>query len=258
MNNIKATHPVFIFRIAKATLFAAFLFFVCTINAQEPDYSDGFTPEDKHSFNDKRAGKLSLTPRKTDKDRIKKLKEDEAFWYADKEFEEDEAQHLQTRAPYIPIGQRTWFQTLLWLIIIGGFAGVVIWFLYENKIGVFRKSSKTAAVQQGEDLPEDIFAINYHYEISKALQQQDYRLAVRLQFLQLLKTLAERNIINYKQDKTNLDYIMELQSAGYSNDFFRVVRNYEYSWYGEFEVSAETYSLIKKDFDNIERFIYRH
>lgn len=77
-------------------------------------------------------------------------------------------------------------------------------------------------------------------------------MAIRLMYLRLLKNLSERNIIQYKQDRTNLDYLMQLHPTRYYNGFFRITRNYEYSWYGEFPVSNEAYGIIKKEFDNFE------
>jgi hypothetical protein len=104
-----------------------------------------------------------------------------------------------------------------------------------------------------ETMPEDIFAINYQREIDKAVGEGNYRLAVRLHFLQLLKNLSDRNIIRYQQDKTNLDYLFQLQSTRHYNDFFRITRNYEYSWYGQFEVSADAYRHIRKEVEQFER-----
>ena len=71
-------------------------------------------------------------------------------------------------------------------------------------------------------------------------------------FLHLLKNLSERNIINYKQDKTNFDYLSEVHSTSWYQPFFKVTRNYEYSWYGKFEINENAYRLIQKDFDQFK------
>jgi len=105
-------------------------------------------------------------------------------------------------------------------------------------------------------LPEKIFDINYQIEIDKATAQNNYRLAVRLMFLRLLKSLSERNIIQYKQDKTNLDYLMQLHPTSFYKDFLRITRNYEYSWYGKFEVSDKAYDIIKGEFDHFEKRMF--
>jgi hypothetical protein len=152
------------------------------------------------------------------------------------------------------LSDTTWFQTLLWILIIGGFAGAIAWYLASSNVGLFRKKIKNIANSEGEEeMPEDIFAINYQTEIDKAAASGNYRLAIRLMFLRLLKNMSERNAINYKQDKTNMDYLFEIQPKSYYNDFFRVTRNYEYSWYGKFEVSPEAYATVQQDFIQLEK-----
>lgn len=157
------------------------------------------------------------------------------------------------RPPRKKMSSEPWFQALMWIVIIGGFVGAVVWYLVGNNVGLFRKKSK--AVDTGTDpddaeMPEDIFAIQYQKEIDKAAANGDYRLAIRLMYLRLLKNLSERNVIRYKQDKTNFDYLVEIQPTNYYNEFFKVTRHYEYSWYGKFPVSSEAYTVIKASFDN--------
>jgi hypothetical protein len=70
--------------------------------------------------------------------------------------------------------------------------------------------------------------------------------------------MSEKNIIQYKQDKTNFDYLLQLQPTNYYSSFFQLTRNYEYSWYGLFDISDEAYQLIKKDFEQFESKIQVH
>ena len=90
--------------------------------------------------------------------------------------------------------QRTWVQTLLWIIIIGGFAYAIMWYLMDSQVGLFRKKNVPVKDMHGtvEEMPEDIFAINYQKEIDKAANQGNYRLAIRLMYLRLLKNLASK------------------------------------------------------------------
>ncbi len=195
-------------------------------------------------------GDSSIIQRHVPDSLIKKMLSDDDFWYANAEIKEEE------KPDYTPIGQRQWFQTLLWLIIIGGFAAAIMWWLAGSNIGLFRK--KTQALQTtGEEEPatEDIFAINYQKEIDKAEAAGNYRLAIRLMFLRLLKDMAQKNIIQYKQDRTNLDYLLQLYPTGYYNNFFRITRNYEYSWYGQFEVGEDAYRIVRNDFSQFDRQI---
>lgn len=191
--------------------------------------------------------------------KLKEWKEDEDFWYANKSFPKKDMPSVEPSSgkPYVPIARRAWFQTLLWLFIIGGFAGVLVWFLSEKRVGLFNKKNRPLDGSMEEEQPEDIFSINYQKEIDRAVARENYRFAVRLMFLRLLSKMAERNIIRYSQDKTNMDYLFELQPTNYYGTFFRITRNYEYSWYGQFEVSRDTYGIIKRDFDQFEKMFYR-
>ena len=81
----------------------------------------------------------------------------------------------------------------------------------------------------------------------------NFRLAIRLMFLRSLKNMSEKNIIRYKQDKTNFDYLVELHPTTYYNNFFKVTRSYEYSWYGQFPVSEDAYRIIRNDFDQFDK-----
>lgn len=186
----------------------------------------------------------------------KKMQEDDAFWYANAEIEKPKEEKKNNKK-YTPFGQQTWVKTLFWIIIVGVFAAVIMWFLAESNIGLFRKKNKIVKAEEEEIATEDIFAINYQKEIDKATAQANFRLAVRLMFLRLLKNMSEKNVINYKQDKTNFDYLLQLHSTNYYKDFFRITRNYEYTWYGQFEINEEAYKIIRNDFDSFEKNLVR-
>lgn len=185
------------------------------------------------------------------------IKKQDDFWYADREFsnkeKREELQRRQSRRHSFT--EDTWFTTLVWLVIIASFAGAIMWFLADSQVGIFRR--KDRFIENGEDngdlSTDDIFAINYQREIDKATREGNFRLAIRLQFLRLLKEMSERNLIQYKQDRTNLDYILQLQGSRYYTSFFRLARNYEYAWYGLFEVTPDIYNQVRLEFSTFER-----
>jgi hypothetical protein len=67
--------------------------------------------------------------------------------------------------------------------------------------------------------------------------------------------MSGKNIIQYKQDRTNLDYLLQLSNTAHYQDFFRLARNYEYTWYGNFPVNDEAWQLIKNDFEKFNNGI---
>ena len=181
---------------------------------------------------------------------VKKLQSDEAFWYANESFKKKVADS-PNRSYRKPLTAQKWFKTLMWTIIIVAFLAAVIWYLSASNFKFFGRRSEKVKVGDEEAETEDIFGIQYQREIARAEQANNFRLAIRLHFLQLLKTLSEKDIIRYQQDRTNFDYLMQLSNGGYYKDFFRLVRNYEYAWYGKMDPGAEGYAIIKKDFEQI-------
>lgn len=190
-------------------------------------------------------------------------KKEKAFWYADlapdgKKPADEEQDSMDIRPPRTRLTDQTWFQSILWFIIIGGFATCIGIYLSSNNVGIFRRKNVHMAMDGDGEIPEDIFAINYQQEIEKARQAGNFRLAVRLHYLRMLKLMSERQVIRYTQDKTNFDYMMQLQGGRYYEDFFRITRDYEYSWYGQFSVSEDMYELIRKDFDRMEKELSKY
>jgi hypothetical protein len=177
------------------------------------------------------------------------IKKDDDFWYASYPFDKKKNKSIDnTRKKSFT--QTPGFQTLLWLVIIGGFATFVIIYLSNSNVGLFRR--KDSAIKSDEELETEtsnIFEINYPREIDRAISKGNHRFAVRLLFLQLLKNMSARNIIQYKPDRTDFDYLLQTYSTRYYNDFFRLTRTYEYAWYGQFDIDPEKFKMIHRDFE---------
>lgn len=182
----------------------------------------------------------------------KKYIDDKDFWYANYPFEK-KAKESNEQTKKKSFTQNPVFQTLLWIIIIGGFATFIIIYLSNSNVGLFRR--RDAIIKSDDELEvetSNIFEINYTREIEKAISKGNYRFAIRLLFLQTLKNMSAKNIIQYKPDRTDFDYLLQTYSTKYYNDFFRLTRTYEYAWYGQFDVDPEKFRLIHTDFQSFE------
>jgi hypothetical protein len=78
-------------------------------------------------------------------------------------------------------------------------------------------------------------------------------MAVRLMYLRTLRDLSLRNVINYTHEKTNTDYLFQLSGSPYYKNFFRLTRDFDYTWYGHFPLSQESFSLIQNDFNSFKQ-----
>ncbi|MFT4152793.1 hypothetical protein [Parafilimonas sp.] len=148
-----------------------------------------------------------------------------------------------------------WFNRLLWIVIIAVFAAAVIYFLVQNKVRIFAENAASSADENDGEAQEGIFGLSYTRLIQNAEKQSDYRLAIRLMFLQTLKLLHEVNAIQYQPGHTDLDYLQQLHGSAYYNEFFSAVRSYEYVWFGRFDVPAGRYTVIKNDFIRLQHKI---
>ncbi|MFN8252668.1 MAG: DUF4129 domain-containing protein [Ferruginibacter sp.] len=135
----------------------------------------------------------------------------------------------------------------LW-IIAGAFVLFVIYKLFVTESSLKRKSGNKTAdegnVEEEVITPEtDIDRL-----IREAVQQSAYRLAVRYHYLQSLHLLAEKGHVQLAADKTNYSYVREIADYGRQNRFAEITRNYEYVWYGEFEIDELIYLKLKNLF----------
>ena len=144
-----------------------------------------------------------------------------------------------------------WIEYGKYIVASMVFLAVLILVLKNGSFLLFKRNAKKLAVKDLNQLDienENIFTINYTDAIKKAEDNADYRLAVRLRFLQSLKKLSEKKLIQYADDKTNHSYLMELGNSPIRHDFFTIVRSYEYIWYGFFAIDEMQYQSISAGF----------
>ena len=219
---------------------------------EEEDYLDADT--EPPSFDSLNLFTIpSFSPYQIHDSVIQNMKADEAFWYVDKVPKRQKPPEVDPNKKYKePFYLQNWFRTLLWVIIIGAFIAVLVWFLIASDIKLFRKKAKPLPSQEDMAISEDIFSVDYEQELEKAIANQNYRLGVRLMYLHVLRMFSEKNIIEYKIERTNSDYLLQLFNTSYYKDFFRLTRNFEYVWYGKFDISQAAFEIIRQDHSKIK------
>jgi len=97
-------------------------------------------------------------------------------------------------------------------------------------------------------LDENIHEMDFDKLIEDALMKKDYRGGVRLVFLYSLKMLSDKNLIHWDQGKTNHDYLDELKQDELRGGFNDLNLYFEYAWYGNFTINAETFAHVQQIF----------
>ena len=145
-----------------------------------------------------------------------------------------------------------WAGPLLRMISYAVVTGVVILLIYF----IIRNISldlhiKRAKVEDNLEKPvENIEELDIQTLLERATKAGDFKLAIRLYYLRLLKKLHEQKMIVWKKDKTNRDYLSEL----FSRDFFfdeisRLTLSYESVWYGDHMLRSESFHKLTDRFE---------
>lgn len=143
---------------------------------------------------------------------------------------------------------------LLWFfrILAVGLVLTAVYFivraiLKKEGVWIFGRSSKKISPLSEEE-GQNIHEMDFNVLTATAVDQNDYRLAVRYYYLWLLKRLSARGIIDWNWDKTNTDYYYEIKDNNLRDDFKYLSYVYDYCWYGEFEIDSEAFSKAEKAF----------
>ena len=108
-----------------------------------------------------------------------------------------------------------------------------------------RRIARDGAEITLENLDAYILETDLDRFLREALAQQNYSLAVRLYFLQIIKDLSQKGAIQWSKEKTNRDYLREMNNHRLAQPFRSATRAYEYTWYGNA-------TLNKNDFEQLE------
>ncbi|HHC79987.1 MAG TPA: DUF4129 domain-containing protein [Flavobacteriia bacterium] len=91
--------------------------------------------------------------------------------------------------------------------------------------------------------------------IQKAIEQKNYRLAIRYHYLLALQKLTKYELIDWQQQKTNEDYINEIKHQNLKNKFASSTYLYDFVWYGNFEINAPEFAKAAAEFDELNKLI---
>jgi hypothetical protein len=99
---------------------------------------------------------------------------------------------------------------------------------------------------------ENIHELDFEQLIEEAIARQHYSRAVRLFYLKSLKQLTDRQLIDWRINKTNQDYLSELrknQVVPHIEPTFRQLTFlFEYICYGDFRVERADFEEVRTSF----------
>lgn len=137
-------------------------------------------------------------------------------------------------------------------------AALAIYFLVKFFIGERLSSvfNKEATAILDINLSEDhIENVDLDALIKTALEQRNFRLAIRYQYLRTLKNLSQKSLIEWHYEKTNSDYQKEISAPKIQSLFKEVSYLYDYIWYGEQDIDENKYKAAQSRFVALKKIV---
>lgn len=140
-------------------------------------------------------------------------------------------------------------------IIVAGVIVFIIWLFIKLNPGQ-NVLSKTEGNQVYFSNEEELIKTKDLAKLKEdALQQKNYRLAVRYWYLQILQQLDKQELIEYQFEKTNTDYAEELRNKEVVASFKQTTNYYNFAWYGGFDVNEIQFQKINQLFRELQQQI---
>ena len=147
------------------------------------------------------------------------------------------------------------YWTLVYYIILALLLGLLVYFLRKGELNRLFYNNGLNEKNFSENMEEDIHLLNFDTLIAATLSNGQFRLSVRYLYLQILRTLSDRNLILWQVNKTNFDYLKELKNPAYNQLFKETTTLFNHVWYGDVALTEQQFYVIKNAFDRFNNQI---
>jgi hypothetical protein len=118
------------------------------------------------------------------------------------------------------------------------------------------KTVKLPAKINRESAYEDIETADLDNDLGDALSSGEFKYAVRIKYLIVIRLLNEHKLIHWKKEKTNGNYLREMNGKKEFEIFRNLTLNFERIWYGEIPITEKEYSGMIPVFEQIQLLIH--
>jgi hypothetical protein len=140
------------------------------------------------------------------------------------------------------------FKYIFYTVVIGIMAFLIIKILANFRQGPAVKETGIGLVSIDE-IEEKIHEINLDDLFMEALNAKNFKVALRIKFLIIIKILSKKGDIVWAKKKTNWEYYSELNDGNLSRQFKAIILNFESVWYGEHLLTEEQFNEVSPDYE---------
>jgi hypothetical protein len=138
------------------------------------------------------------------------------------------------------------FSTIIIIAIAAIMVGLIVYIMFGDYFRS-RKNAKPFGLQKEPDW-DDVYNYGaYEKDIEDAEKAGNYKLAVRLNFLRLIKTLNQQGFIVFEEGTSNSTYLLQMHKRGMHKAFAQPLRTFNYVWFGNYDITQEQYNQYKAE-----------
>ena len=140
---------------------------------------------------------------------------------------------------------------ILKVVVISIVLVALIFLLYKifgNAKFLNNQKIKTGDFSLLDEAEENLEIADLEKFLKDALDKKQYKLAVRIYYLMVLKELMFRNFIVWKKNKTNFEYLNEMRERTQFNHFHSLTKAFEIVWYGDLELEEKDFASLSPSF----------
>jgi hypothetical protein len=136
---------------------------------------------------------------------------------------------------------------VVYALLAGAVVFVVLKLLDVDLTAAFGRAPRRRTALDYDTATENIHELDFATRLREAEDGGNYRLALRLGYLELLKHLTDQGLIDWQPNKTNHAYLRELADSRPTAraPFSELTRQFEYVWYGELALPAAGYQQAR-------------
>jgi uncharacterized membrane protein SpoIIM required for sporulation len=212
----------------------------------EMDYDSSYYYEQQSKReNHRKYFKSEISPKKFDESAVKKATKDLSY-------EEEEIKRKQREKNWFNFKKKDgiFSAATARIILFVLAAGVIVFVLYlivKRNLSSRNKELKKK-VYSLEEAEENLHEADLEALLDSFLKKGNHSAVVRMYFLILLRDLHEAELISWKKDKTNREYILEMSDTPHAAEFVSLTAIYEWVYFGELPITNGDFNMVQARF----------
>lgn len=174
---------------------------------------------------------------------------DPAYWTVEEAAEEEEDTNSWLDA-FLNFGIP---KMLMYLFVIGLIIFIIVRLLADQNMSVFVRKPKRH--KKHKHLEEVAHEPGIEELLLRAEATQDFREAVRLQYISLLYLMRDKQLVEYNPQWTNNTYLRLFKGHPGIGTFKQLTRIYEFVYYGGFDTDRSKYQQISEEFSKFRKIL---